>query len=119
MRLLFGWGYYRRAAAAVQSAGNASRMPQCRATAPIAGRRRLRSLQLPVLGVDVVGADRGQFLEPDGEGRLPLRALLLVLEFVALQRGADVEALVLILNAAAVVEHTIGLDVVAGGGEER
>src|SRR5215831_4954191 len=77
-----------------------------------------RSLQLPVLGVDVVRPERGQVLEPDGEERLPLRALLLILEFVALQRDAYVEALVFILDAAPVVEHAIGFDVVAGGGEE-
>src|SRR5262249_28012230 len=59
-----------------------------------------------------------EILEPYGKQLLPFRFVLLVLEFVALERDADVEAFVLVGDAAAIVEHAAGLDVVAAGEEE-
>src|SRR5215468_3732998 len=58
-----------------------------------------------------------EVLETDAEQHLPVGVALLVLELLALQRGTDVEALVLVLDADAIGEDAGVLDVVAAADE--
>src|SRR5262245_32010676 len=58
-----------------------------------------------------------EVLEADAEQHLPVGIALLVLELLALDGEADVEALVLVFDAAAVRQDAVRLDVVAAADE--
>src|SRR5262245_9062530 len=67
---------------------------------------RPASVRLIAAKVWLLGAEAAEVLEGDGEQYFDTRIGFSVLVFIAEDRGADVKALVLIGNAAAVGQHT-------------